>query len=126
MSEPKPHKTWAEMTEEEQRDISFRAMNGEPVQLYAQFYGWAGWDGKTPFHKIPFPIRIRPEPKRGYETVHWGSWGFTSGYGVSERDTYRVTFDTLDDKLPVGTYVNENGDIIPAWILIEQYGKDQS
>ena len=111
MSDPKPHKTWVQMTKEEKREIAFRAMSGEKVQLYTQGYGWGGWDGETPFCEIPFPIRIRPKPKRG-KVILYGSLSGAYFNNVSELDTHRITFDTLDGKLPVGTYINENGDIV--------------
>ncbi len=91
-------KNWAQMTREERREISFRAMSGEKVQLYAQGYGWGGWDGETPFCEIPFPIRIKP--KR--ETIH--IVGFMDGdhfeahFGDPKEDTHHITFDVIDGK----------------------------
>jgi len=95
-------KTWAEMTEEEQREIAFRAMNGEQVQLYAQGYGWGGWDGQTPFCEIPFPIRIKPKRERVTLYGRNGSDGWAFDY-CSGKCHHRITFDVIDGQPDIDT-----------------------
>lgn len=58
-----PAKTWGEMTDDERRDISFSAMNGEEIEIYT-YIGWAPWDRKTPLCETLLPLRVKPATKR--------------------------------------------------------------
>lgn len=113
--EPDTPKTWGEMTDAEQRDVSHAAMKGKTIELDAGSFGWAEWDGETPLCLVHHPIRIKPEPKRETVTIDLasasgGKWYQPGSPGSPE--THRITFDTIDGKPATGEFRNDNGDVI--------------
>lgn len=93
-------KTWGEMTDAEQRDISFAAMSGMVIELFAECAGynkWVRWNahGKTPLCEVRQKIRIKPEPKRETVTGWWNGRNFHNKGNYGDR-THRITFDTID------------------------------
>lgn len=101
--EPDTPKTWGEMTDAEQRDVSHAAMKGKTIELDAGSFDWAEWDGQTPLCLVHQPIRIKPEPKRETVTL--------TNFHESARG-HILTFTTTDGKPATGEFRNANGDVI--------------
>lgn len=108
-------KTWGEMTDAEKGALLLAYHEGKVIE-------WFHFDNKV-WTNVPhngclwdevFAYRIKPEPKRETVTMYGERnrlyWGFSGG--EQWPATYRLSFDTLDDKPICGVYKNQNGDII--------------